>query len=72
VVTGIVTGCLVLPRAQIEAQLITALLGDAALVEDDVEYPIFYSPETAWTSLIRLFRYLRCSDCSNSGSDSGL
>jgi hypothetical protein len=25
------------PRAQIEAQLITALLGDVALVEDDVE-----------------------------------
>jgi hypothetical protein len=37
VVTGTATGCLVPPRAQIEAQLITALLGDAALVEDDVE-----------------------------------
>ena len=29
--------CLIPPRAQVEAQLITALLGDAALVEDDVE-----------------------------------
>jgi hypothetical protein len=59
VVTGTVTGYLVPPRSQIEAQLIPALLGDAALVEDDVEYPIFYSPEPAWTFLIRLFRYLR-------------
>jgi hypothetical protein len=37
VVTGAVTRYLIPPRAQIEAQLITALLGDAALVEDDVE-----------------------------------
>ena len=37
VVTGAVTGCPIPLRAQIEAQLITALLGDAALVEDDVE-----------------------------------
>ena len=37
VVMGPVTGCLIPPRAQIEAQLITALLGDAALVVDDVE-----------------------------------
>ena len=36
VVTGAVTGCPILPRAQIEAQLITALLGDAASVEDDI------------------------------------
>jgi hypothetical protein len=28
---------LIPPRVQIEAQLITALLGDAALVENDVE-----------------------------------
>jgi hypothetical protein len=37
VVTGAVTGRSIVPRTQIEAQLITALLGDAALVEDDVE-----------------------------------
>jgi hypothetical protein len=37
VVTGTATGCLAPPRAQIEAQLISALLGDAALVEDDIE-----------------------------------
>jgi len=37
VVTGTATRCLIPPRAQIEAHLITALLGDAALVEDDVE-----------------------------------
>jgi hypothetical protein len=37
VVTGAVTGCPIVPRAQIEAQLIVALLGDAALLEDDVE-----------------------------------
>src|SRR5277367_995049 len=36
VVTGTATGCLIPPRAQIKAQLIAALLGDAALVEDDV------------------------------------
>jgi hypothetical protein len=35
-VTGTVTGCPIVPRAQIEAQLITALLGDAASVEDDI------------------------------------
>jgi hypothetical protein len=32
------------PRAQIEAQLIAALVGNAALAEDDIEYPIFHSP----------------------------
>jgi hypothetical protein len=37
VVTGTATGCLIPPRAQNEAQLITALLGDVALVGDDVE-----------------------------------
>jgi hypothetical protein len=37
VVTGTATGCLIPPRAQIEAQLIATLLGDVALVEDDVE-----------------------------------
>jgi hypothetical protein len=37
VVTGTATRCLVPPRAQIESHLITALLGDAASVEDDVE-----------------------------------
>jgi hypothetical protein len=36
-VTGTATGCLIPLRAQIEAQLITALLGDVALVGDDVE-----------------------------------
>ena len=36
-VTGTVTACPIAPRAQIEAQLVTALLGDAALVEEDVE-----------------------------------
>ncbi len=36
-VTGVVTGCPIPIRAQIKAQLITALLGDAALVQDDVE-----------------------------------
>jgi hypothetical protein len=36
VVTGAVTGCPIPLRAQIEAQLITALLGDAASVEDEV------------------------------------
>ena len=29
------------------------------LVEDDVELPIFYPPETVWTFPIRLFRYVR-------------
>ena len=48
VMTGAVTGCPIVPRAQIGAQLITALLGDAALVEDDVEWPIFYFHETVW------------------------
>jgi hypothetical protein len=47
------------PRAQIEAQLIPALLGDAALVEDDVEYLISHSPGAVWTFPITLFRYLR-------------
>jgi hypothetical protein len=37
VVTGTATGCLIPPRAQSEAQLITALLGDVALVGDDIE-----------------------------------
>jgi hypothetical protein len=37
VMTGTATGCLAPSRAQIEAQLISALLGDAALVEDNVE-----------------------------------
>jgi hypothetical protein len=37
VVTGTATGCLIPPRGQSEAQLITALLGDIALVGDDVE-----------------------------------
>jgi hypothetical protein len=37
VMTGTATGCLIPPRAQIEAQLITALLSDVALVGDDVE-----------------------------------
>jgi hypothetical protein len=36
-VTGTAIGCLIPPRAHIEAPLITALLSDAALVEDDVE-----------------------------------
>jgi hypothetical protein len=36
-VTGAVTECPMSPRAQVEAQLIIALLGDAALVEDGVE-----------------------------------
>jgi hypothetical protein len=36
VVTGAVTGCPIVPRAQVEAQFITALLGGTALVEDDV------------------------------------
>jgi hypothetical protein len=36
-VTGTATGCLIPLRAHIEAQLITALLGDVALVKDDVE-----------------------------------
>ena len=36
-VRGAVTGCPIPPRAQIEAQLITALLSDAALVVDSVE-----------------------------------
>ena len=35
-VTGAVTGCPIVPRAQVEAQFITALLGDTALVADDV------------------------------------
>ena len=35
-VTGTATGCLIPPRAQIEARFITALLDDAALVKDDV------------------------------------
>ena len=35
--TGVVTGCPIVPRAQVEAHFITALLGDTALVEDDVE-----------------------------------
>jgi len=33
-VTGTVTAC---PRVQIEAQLVTALLGDARAVEEDVD-----------------------------------
>jgi hypothetical protein len=36
VVTGTATGCLIPHRGQSEAQLITALLGDVALVEDDI------------------------------------
>jgi hypothetical protein len=36
-VTGSVTECPIPPRAQIEAQLIAALLGDAALIGDEVE-----------------------------------
>ena len=46
-VTGAVTGYPIVPRARTEARLITVLLGNAALVEDDVEQPIFYSPKTA-------------------------
>ena len=34
---GAVTRCLIPPNAQMEASLITALLGDTALVEEDVE-----------------------------------
>ena len=34
--TRVVTECPIPPRAQIEAWLITALLDDAALIEDDV------------------------------------
>ena len=45
--TGAVTGYLIPPRAQIEAQLITALLGNAALIVDNAEQPIFYSLDTA-------------------------
>jgi hypothetical protein len=37
VVTGTATGYLIPIRVQIKAQLITTLLGDAALVENDVE-----------------------------------
>ena len=37
VVTGSVTECPIPPRAQIEAQFIAALLGDAALIGDEVE-----------------------------------
>jgi hypothetical protein len=36
--TGTATECLTSPKAQIEAQLITTLLGDAALIKDNVEY----------------------------------
>jgi hypothetical protein len=35
--TGVVTGCPIVPRPQVEAEFITALLGGTALVEDDVE-----------------------------------
>ena len=35
--TGVVTRCPIVPRAQVEAQFITALLGNTALVEDNVE-----------------------------------
>ena len=45
--TRAVTGYLTPPRAQIEAQLITALLGNAALIVDNAEQPIFYSLDTA-------------------------
>ena len=35
VVTGIVTACPTTTKVQIEAQLVTALLGDAGAVEED-------------------------------------
>jgi hypothetical protein len=38
VVTEIVTACPTTTRVQIEAQLVTALLGDAGAVEEDVDY----------------------------------
>ena len=37
VVTGRLTAGLMTPRVQIEAQFVTALLGDAALDKEDVE-----------------------------------
>jgi hypothetical protein len=37
VVTGTVTACSTTTRVQIEAQLVTALLGDAGAVEEDVD-----------------------------------
>jgi hypothetical protein len=37
VVTGIVIACPTTVRVQIEAQLVTALLGDAGAVEEDVD-----------------------------------
>jgi hypothetical protein len=49
VVTETATARPIISRVQIEAQLVTALLGNAGAVEEDVDYPIFYSPETAWT-----------------------
>jgi hypothetical protein len=45
VVTGTVIVCPTATRVQNEAQLVTALLGDAGPVEEDVDYPIFYSPQ---------------------------
>jgi hypothetical protein len=53
VVTGTAIACPTTTRVQIEAQLVTALLGDAGAVEEDVHQPIFYSPETVWTFPIR-------------------
>jgi hypothetical protein len=35
--TGTVTACHVTTRVQIEAQLVTALLGDVRAVEEDVD-----------------------------------
>ena len=57
-VNGVVADRPIPPRVQIDAQLIVALLSDAALVEDDVDGPIIYSFETAWTFSIRLSRYV--------------
>jgi len=59
VVTGKVTACPITTRVQIEAQLVTALLGDAGAVEEYVDQPVFYSPETLWIFPITQFRYLR-------------
>jgi hypothetical protein len=57
--TRAVTGYPIPIRGQVEASLITALLSDAVLVEDDEEYPRFYSPETVWPFPIRLLRYVQ-------------
>lgn len=52
-VTRKVTACPITTRVQIEAQLVTALLGDAGAAEEDVDQPIFYSPEPFGSSRLR-------------------